>query len=209
MNLTHQVLLLHHHHLKQHHQETSKFFSIESPQDITINENENFSFFLKGSISTGYSWGITNLNEVINSNTVKYFNDNQWGRYVQDPSPVVVIGAGGNYYFDFKSLKQGTLKISLSYARPWETNNTNNQKANVIIHVIPNSSSSSSSTSTSTSSSSSSSSSKTETISTIKSEINQLIDKGVEIFDSHMNEISSGILKYKFILMMILGMIMI
>ncbi len=112
-------------------------FEISSSEEQSVNVfvDDQFSLSLSGNPTTGYQWDLVNIDEIKNSTLLEYLNTDQNGRYVQDPSPKLMVGVGGKFYFDFKAKSNGKINAKFSYRRPWETESDFNQKVNVTIEI--------------------------------------------------------------------------
>lgn len=70
------------------------------------------TFCLDSNPTTGYDW-----TAVLDGDCVELTRD----EYKQDPSEPGMAGVGGCQYYDFTAVKEGTATVTFTYARSWET----------------------------------------------------------------------------------------
>lgn len=95
-----------------------KIFYILSVCILTIilfgctKSNKNYKIELESNPSTGYSWNYSASEEGI----VKLVNE----KY-NEPTNENMVGVPGTQVYQFKGLKEGTVILTFTYARSWET----------------------------------------------------------------------------------------
>ena len=100
-------------------------------KELKVEKNKEFNVALQGNPTTGYSWYMSNVDEVKNSNAIEILNLNKYNGaddYVHDPHEPGMAGFGGTYYFKFKVKEaNGDLpKLLFVYKRAWENNAESN-----------------------------------------------------------------------------------
>lgn len=93
-------------------------FQLEDNQSVAlfVTKSIPFQVALNGNPSTGYSWNIDETS-LANSNVKVEVLESI---YIPDPTPKNVYGAGGKYYFNFKTSDVGDFSLSFLYKRNWE-----------------------------------------------------------------------------------------
>jgi inhibitor of cysteine peptidase len=84
----------------------------QSGQTIALKTKQILEVRLPSNPSTGYSWELTERSELLQ----------QVGKqsFAQEPQKRNMPGAGGTEMWRFKAEKQGRVKLSFAYRRPWE-----------------------------------------------------------------------------------------
>ena len=77
-----------------------------------IVESKGVTFCFDSNPTTGYDW-----TAVLNGDCVVMTRD----EYEQKPSEPGMAGVGGYQYYDFTAVKAGTATVTFTYARSWET----------------------------------------------------------------------------------------
>ena len=109
--------------------------------ELKVQDNKEFNVCLEGNGTTGYSWVLTNVEEVKNSNLVEPLNVNPGNMaddYVTNPHEHGMVGVGGYSVFKFKvknGAGKGLPKLVFEYKRPWETNKPPAGKAEVTLKL--------------------------------------------------------------------------
>lgn len=96
-------------------------------QLFKFGQNKKFALELSGNPSTGFSWFVTNSDEIKQSNllTATNLNEKLTGEFVRNNIPDAgFVGVGGKIYFTFSGNGNGIglVNIELEYKRPWEAN---------------------------------------------------------------------------------------
>ena len=81
------------------------------PNNYTI-EGKVVTFCFDSNPTTGYDW-----TAALDGDCVELTRD----EYKQDPSEPGMAGVGGSQYYDFTAVKEGTATVTFTYARSWET----------------------------------------------------------------------------------------
>lgn len=89
-----------------------KIGDTDNGSQVTLEVGQTLVLSLASNPTTGYQWGIAELDEAILRET-----DHQ---YKADWP--VTIGSGGKEVWRFQALNSGTTRLSLEYTRPWEEN---------------------------------------------------------------------------------------
>jgi inhibitor of cysteine peptidase len=84
----------------------------DNGSQVEIKVGGQITITLDGNPSTGYSWEAKDLNTTIFE---------QVGDPTFSSSNPGLIGSGGTLTLIFKTLKAGTVSLTLVYLRPWET----------------------------------------------------------------------------------------
>jgi len=104
--------------------EDSKTVEIDDSGVIKANVGEEFVISLKGNVTTGYQWSVASC-EGLNQVSDWYVCDD-----AGDPPR---CGVGGTHYFKFSADNAGTYKITLDYARGWESGPVETETFTVIV----------------------------------------------------------------------------
>ena len=107
--------------------------------ELKVEENKEYSIALEGNPTTGYSWYMTNVDTVKNSNSVEMLNLDELNGsddYVSNAKEPGLCGASGVFYFKFKvkSVASDLPKLVFEYKRPWEKKPSSN-RAEVTLKV--------------------------------------------------------------------------
>lgn len=86
-------------------------------------KSKNMTIELPGNATTGYTWNTVIADETIISLTKEDF--------VSENNNKEVVGAGGNYIYTFKGLKEGTTVVNFIYKRSWEEEELYNIKYSI------------------------------------------------------------------------------
>jgi len=99
----------------------------DSTQTINAKLNQEFIIALGANLTTGYDWQPVFDSAFVSQVKKDYQQDDNNGQ--------PLMGQGGTDYFTFKALKIGETKITLTYYRPWETPNAEDQQKvfNIIV----------------------------------------------------------------------------
>lgn len=95
----------------------------DSDTSISASVGETFSIKVASNRTTGYSWSV---GEISNAAQVVILGSEY---LVAEPGGV---GKGGEEIWKFKAMGKGTVKLTWSYARPWE----NEPPARTIIFTV-------------------------------------------------------------------------
>ena len=96
---------------------------------FTIKKGLQFKLKLAGNPTTGYSWFLLNLKNLIESGyvlNVDTNDDGSAGGYVQrnevDENGNIIEGLGGDFYFTFEAAAKTSEPVNFlfSYQKPWE-----------------------------------------------------------------------------------------
>lgn len=79
---------------------------------MTAYVGDNFKIEVASNATTGYQWQIS---EPLDKNIIELVSS----EYISPKTNLT--GAGGKEIWVFRAVKKGKTKISLSYARPWES----------------------------------------------------------------------------------------
>ena len=99
---------------------------------FTIKKGLQFKLKLAGNPTTGYSWFLLNLKNLIESGyvlNVDTNDDGSAGGYVQrnevDENGNIIEGLGGDFYFTFEAAAKTSEPVNFlfSYQKPWESTN--------------------------------------------------------------------------------------
>ena len=111
---------------------------------FTIKKGLQFKIKLAGNPTTGYSWFLLNLKNLIESGYVLNIDtndDGSAGGYVQrnevDENGNIIEGLGGDYYFTFEAAAKTSEPVNFlfSYQKPWESTNDTANLVKVQINV--------------------------------------------------------------------------
>jgi predicted secreted protein len=94
-----------------------------------------FTIAIKGNISSGYAWYLTNIRQV-NESQIKPLNINEDGstkEYIQENDSPHIYGAGGVFNFKFLALKPSRTNLTFVHKRPWEEHAVETKNLLVII----------------------------------------------------------------------------
>jgi inhibitor of cysteine peptidase len=92
---------------------TEKITYTDSTQTINASVGQEFKIALGSNPTTGYSWQPDYDKTALNLVTKEYKADDKSGKQI--------VGSGGTEYFNFKVLKRGETKVTLTYRRVWES----------------------------------------------------------------------------------------
>lgn len=102
---------------------------------FTIPENKEFYVQISGNKTTGYLWYLDVISLDMTFVQPLNIDDHDLSLdYFMDDNPRGYAGVGGRYYFHFKSLKPGKVKVSFYLKRPWEYDSI--QTESVEINII-------------------------------------------------------------------------
>ncbi|MDD4873682.1 MAG: protease inhibitor I42 family protein [Dehalococcoidales bacterium] len=91
-----------------------RVFAYSDPSEM-IETDTNREFIIQIALasnpSTGYTWVAT-----FDETKLELVSDT----YEADKTDVLVVGAGGTQYLQFKALQSGEVTITMDYQRPWE-----------------------------------------------------------------------------------------
>ena len=111
---------------------------------FTIKKGLQFKLKLAGNPTTGYSWFLLNLKNLIESGYVLNIDtndDGSAGGYVQrnevDENGNIIEGLGGDFYFTFEAAAKTSEPVNFlfSYQKPWESTNDTANLVKVQINV--------------------------------------------------------------------------
>jgi inhibitor of cysteine peptidase len=91
----------------------------EDDNAITVKTGDKFIITLEGNATTGYTWV-----ENFNNDALEMVNK----EYKPNEQADGMVGGGGVSYFTFKGLQAGTSDITMTYKRPWESNDDDKVK---------------------------------------------------------------------------------
>lgn len=100
-----------------------RIFSLENSKELTTFEAgvaDEFYIKIHGNPTTGYSWI---LEENSDKDNLKALNLNDFGsseNYETDAHPEGMVGVGGDYFFKFKGVKEGSYNLRFIKKRVWE-----------------------------------------------------------------------------------------
>ena len=104
---------------------------------LKVKKGEIFQIKLKGNPTTGYSWFLVNY-EIVNKNEIikpTNLNEHLSAQFVPCNRHDEILGAGGDFVFEFEVLKSSNVieNLNFSYRRPWVKNN--NKEPDVIVSI--------------------------------------------------------------------------
>ncbi len=112
--------------------QTATIYTVKnSGEKIKIKKNSKFVVKLSGNPTTGYSWYAA---EKVTDSKVLLLEGGE-GRYIINDHKEGMVGAGGNFYFDFTAKQEGITNIRLEYKRPWEKDTEPIQKFELNVTV--------------------------------------------------------------------------
>ena len=78
-------------------------------ETVIVSKGDEISVVLPGNPTTGYRWEVAEIDE----SRVALVNSS----YTADSD---LVGAGGEFRFDFKTVGTGEMRLRVVYKRPWE-----------------------------------------------------------------------------------------
>ncbi len=91
----------------------------EADSAITAKVGEQFIITLEGNETTGYTWA-----ESFDSAALELVNK----EYKAAEQAEGMVGGGGASYFTFQGLQAGASTVTMTYKRPWESNDDDKVK---------------------------------------------------------------------------------
>ena len=88
------------------------FATEQSGQKAALSVGDTLNLLLSANATTGYAWAITKIDSTI--------LQQEEAKYYADQAAPNVVGSGGNQWFAFKAIGQGSTLLKLVYKRPWE-----------------------------------------------------------------------------------------
>lgn len=86
----------------------------DSGLDCQVSPGKTVVVVLPSNPTTGYSWSLSQAGDPGQVSLATNF-------YLADPADQILMGQGGNHYWQFKALQPGKTQLELVYARPWES----------------------------------------------------------------------------------------
>ncbi len=83
---------------------------------VTLAKGDTLRIVLESNPSTGYSWGISTVDDAVLENTEN--------RYESACDSAEMVGCGGEEVWDFKGIAAGTTTLEMAYYRSWESPET-------------------------------------------------------------------------------------
>ena len=111
-------------------------------KELKVEDNKEFNILLEGSPCTGYSWYISNTEDVKNTNVIEFLNLNEYNGtkdYIKDAhEPGMLGGCAGKFCFKFKVINgagKDLPKLAFEYKRIWEKDIPPHSKAEVTLKL--------------------------------------------------------------------------
>jgi inhibitor of cysteine peptidase len=92
---------------------TMTLTQLDNGHEIKVSVGQVLVVELSGNRTTGYSW----KHQTTTAAVLEQLGE---PAYMQDSSPVGLVGAGGTEIWRFKAVKPGRERLRLEYVRPWE-----------------------------------------------------------------------------------------
>jgi predicted secreted protein len=99
--------------------------------NIKAKINKEFAIKIKANPTTGYNWYLIENTDIGKLENLNLSDHKTSTDYVSSNSDPHIMGAGGFYYFRFKPINSGIVKLNFVHKRIWEKNDL----ANIIVEV--------------------------------------------------------------------------
>jgi len=105
-----------------------RIFSLDGGLELNVFDvlkEDEFYLKLHGNPTTGYSWFLNQNSDKENLLALNLNEYNSSQDFVVNSHPERMVGVGGDYFFKFKGLKEGSYNLKFVNKRSWEPNPIN------------------------------------------------------------------------------------